>query len=160
PSPLEGEGLGVRGFWTTLQERGSPSPPTPLPPGARGEGAVLSMSDIPPLETNSSAHGGGATGWQRFFRRARDPRYLADRRRSFLSGNGAWEELTGFAAAAVLGSRCVRHRDPPPASLESLLTTLAPPPEALRGQTARVRRPLPRPGAAPDWWDITFLPFK
>src|SRR5437016_11362417 len=29
------------------------------------------------------------------------------------------------------------HREAPPASLESLVTALAPPPEALRGQTAR-----------------------
>src|SRR5439155_6560138 len=98
--------------------------------------------------------------WPRFFRRARDPLYLLDRRRAFLFVNRAWEELTGFPAAAVLGTRCLRHRDALPASLEALLTTLAPPPEALRGQPARVRRAVPRPNAAPDWWDILFFPFK
>ncbi|HYT88187.1 MAG TPA: sigma 54-interacting transcriptional regulator [Gemmataceae bacterium] len=118
------------------------------------------MSDISPPEPDKNADGGDALRWPRFFRRARDPLYLLDRRRTFLFVNRAWEELTGFPAATVLGTRCLRHRDAPPASLESLLTALAPPPETLGGQPARVRRPIPRPGTAPDWWDITFFPFK
>jgi transcriptional regulator with AAA-type ATPase domain len=117
------------------------------------------MSDTPPPDSDKGQAADGPR-WPRFFRRARDPLYLLDRRRAFLFVNRAWEELTGFPAAAVLGARCLRHRDAPPASLESLLTALAPPPEVLRGETARVRRPVPRPSAAPDWWDIVFFPFK
>src|SRR5262245_5043930 len=109
------------------------------------------MSDIPPPEPDRNTDGEEVVRWPRFFRRARDPPYLLDRRRTFLFVNRAWEELTGFAATSILGTRCLRHRDAPPASLEAVLTALAPPPEALGGQTARVRRAIPRPGAAPDW---------
>ncbi len=97
--------------------------------------------------------------WQALLRQAADPLYLLDRRRTVLFVNRAWEQLTGFASARVRGARALRTRDPLPASLEALLAALAPPAEALRGQTARVRRPVPRAGGPPEWWDITFFPF-
>jgi transcriptional regulator with AAA-type ATPase domain len=97
--------------------------------------------------------------WQALLRGAADPLFLLDRRRAVLFVNRAWEGLTGFTAAQVRGARCRRPRDPLPASLESLLAALAPPADALRGKPARVRRPVPRPGGPPDWWDIAFFPF-
>ncbi len=97
--------------------------------------------------------------WAALFRHAADPLYLLNRHRQFLFVNRAWEDLTGFPLATVRSARCKRHRDASPASLEALLTVLAPPPEALQGKPARVRRPLPRLGAAPDWWDVAFFPF-
>jgi DNA-binding NtrC family response regulator len=96
--------------------------------------------------------------WHALLQRAADPLYLLNRRREVLGVNRAWEELTGFTAAAVRGARCRRLRDATPATLESLLSTLAPPPDAAGGRSLRVRRALPRPGAAPDLWDIHFLP--
>jgi transcriptional regulator with AAA-type ATPase domain len=97
--------------------------------------------------------------WQALLRQAADPLYLLDRRRAVLFVNAAWERLTGFAAAQVRGARALRTRDPLPATLEALLTALAPPADALRGKPARVRRPVPRAAGPPDWWDITFFPF-
>src|SRR5262245_7440954 len=97
--------------------------------------------------------------WQAFLRAAADPLYLLDRRGAILFVNRAWERLTGCTAAQVRGARCRRLREALPASLESLLATLAPPADARRGKPARVRRAVPRAGAAPDWWDISFFPF-
>jgi DNA-binding NtrC family response regulator len=103
--------------------------------------------------------GPGEPRWQALLRGAADPLFLLDRRRAVLFVNRAWESLTGFSAAQVRGTRCRRLRDPLPASLESLLAALAPPADALRGKAARVRRAVPRVGAPPDWWDISFFPF-
>ncbi|MCC6420820.1 MAG: sigma 54-interacting transcriptional regulator [Gemmataceae bacterium] len=97
--------------------------------------------------------------WQAFLERAADPLFLLNRRRVLLFVNAAFERLTGFALGQLRGVRCVRRRDPPPASVEALLTALVPPPEARRGQPARVRRAIPRTAGPPDWWDVTYLPF-
>ena len=103
--------------------------------------------------------GAGEPRWQALLRGAADPLFLLDRRRAVLFVNRAWEQLTGFASARVRGARCRRLRDVLPASLESLLAVLAPPPDALRGKPARVRRPVARAAGPPDWWDISFFPF-
>jgi DNA-binding NtrC family response regulator len=103
--------------------------------------------------------GPGEPRWQALLRGAADPLFLLDRRRAVLFVNRAWEALTGFSAAQVRGARCRRLRDPLPATLESLLAALAPPADALRGKTARVRRAVPRAGGPPDWWDLSFFPF-
>jgi transcriptional regulator with AAA-type ATPase domain len=115
---------------------------------------VPTMSDLSPEPAP------GEPRWQAFFQRARDPLFLLNRRRAFLFINRAFEELTGFALARLRGQRCNRHRDPGPASVEALLTTLAPPADARQGRPARVRRPVPRPNAPPEWWEVTYLPFS
>jgi transcriptional regulator with PAS, ATPase and Fis domain len=118
------------------------------------------MTDPPPEEPGRPPPAGpGEPRWQTLLRGAADPLFLLDRRRAVLFVNRAWEDLTGFAAARVRGARCRRLRDALPASLESVLAVLAPPPAALRGAPARVRRPVARPAGPPDWWDISFFPF-
>src|SRR5437763_12329436 len=109
------------------------------------------MTDSSPAEPGRTPPpaGPGEPRWQALLRQAADPLYLLDRRRAVLFVNRAWEQLTGFAAAQVRGSRCLRTRDALPASLEALLTALAPPADALRGKPARVRRPVPRAGGPP-----------
>ncbi|MCI0457252.1 MAG: sigma 54-interacting transcriptional regulator [Gemmataceae bacterium] len=112
------------------------------------------MSDTPPEPA------AGEPRWQAFVERARDPLFLLNRRRALLFVNRAFEELTGFALARLRGQRCTRHREPPPASVEALLTTLAPPADARQGKPACVRRAVPRPNGPPDWWEVTYLPFS
>jgi hypothetical protein len=100
--------------------------------------------------------------WQAFFRRSAEPVFVLDRHRRLLFVNDAWEALTGTPASEAHHLVCRRPRpaapgDPPQKALEHALT---PPPEALAGAGAHVRRMLPRPGAAPRWWDVEFFPLR
>jgi transcriptional regulator with AAA-type ATPase domain len=97
--------------------------------------------------------------WQAFFRRAADPVFVLDRRRRLLFVNEAWEALTGTPAseAHLLFDRRPRPGDSPRAALEHALT---PPPEAVQGAVARVRRLAPGREAGRRWWDVEFFPLR
>ena len=93
--------------------------------------------------------------FESLFQRSDDPFFLLDRRRRFLFVNHAWERLTELTAVTVRGLQCQRRSggagDPWDVVLRSVC---CPPPEALEGQSTRVRRLVPGRG----WWDIDFLP--
>lgn len=92
--------------------------------------------------------------WQAVFQRSTDALFLLNRRRQVLFVNRAWEALTGFTFADVRGQVCRRRpRGILSDRLEVLLSTLAPPQEALRGQSTRVRRLFRGAG-----WHINFFP--
>ena len=98
--------------------------------------------------------------WQGFFQRCEEPVFLLNSRRTILFVNRAWEALTGLPLAEARGLVCRRRREPRPNSPEILQHALAPPPEALAGKIACVRRLLSGGPAAPRWWDVTFFPFN
>src|SRR4051794_31597293 len=82
--------------------------------------------------------------WQALFQQAAEPLFLLSARRRLLFANRAWEACTGLALAEVRGRPCRRapgdvSRDPEAA----LLAALAPPPEALGGDTCEARRRAP-----------------
>src|SRR5262245_8609648 len=103
------------------------------------------MTDTPRDPAPPDDPPAGEPRWQAFVAPAAAALFLLDRRRAVLFVNRAFERLTGFALAQVRGARCGRRRDPPPASVDALLSALAPPPEARRGHPARARRAVPRP---------------
>jgi DNA-binding NtrC family response regulator len=92
--------------------------------------------------------------WQAYLRHAREPLFLLNRRRRLLFANQAWEACTGISLAAVRGRSCRPARERPTELDESVLAALAPPPEALAGQTCRARRRAPTGG----WWQLDFFP--
>jgi len=98
--------------------------------------------------------------WQGFFQRCHEPVFLLNGRRTLLFVNRAWEALTGVPLGEARGQVCRRRRDPRPDSLELLLNSLAPPPEALAGSPTRARRLIPGGAAGLRWWDVTFFPLR
>lgn len=105
--------------------------------------------------------GAGQFRWQALFQRSDDPLFILNRRRAILFVNQAWEKLTGLPAGEARQLVCRRRRpvslaDPLP---EILAQVLCPPPEALQGETVRVRRLLPGAGT-PRWWDVEFTPLR
>lgn len=111
------------------------------------------MTPVPPPPNDESFR------WQSLFQKVDDPLFVLSRRRRLLFVNRAWEGLTGVKLAAVKGQAC-RHRPREVVAdqVESILSALAPPPEALQGKLVQIRRHIP---ALPDEkraWNITFLP--
>jgi transcriptional regulator with AAA-type ATPase domain len=103
--------------------------------------------------------------WWAFFQRSTDPLFLLNRRRRVLFVNRAWESLTGIPAAQARGLPCRRQQPAAPGeSLEDVLAhALCPPPEVMRGGTAKARRLLPASppsGGVPRWWDVEFVPLR
>jgi DNA-binding NtrC family response regulator len=98
--------------------------------------------------------------WQAFFQRSRDPLFLLNRQRRLLFVNAAWQELTGLPAAEARGRVCTRRAPASPSSWNDITRALCPPPEVLRGQSARVRRLLPAATGGHRCWDVEFLPFR
>jgi transcriptional regulator with PAS, ATPase and Fis domain len=95
--------------------------------------------------------------WQAFFRFAREPLFMLSRHRRLLFANPAWEACTGLSLADVRGRPCRRRGGEPSLDPEeATLAALAPPAEAMAGQTCRVRRRNPRDAA--DWWRLEFFP--
>src|SRR5436309_16132840 len=88
--------------------------------------------------------------WRRIFQHVAEPLFLLNRHRRLVFVNRAWEELTGLPFAAVRGARSRRKRPVAPGSPEAVTAALRPPPEALAGQTVRVRRLFPVPAGAPQ----------
>jgi transcriptional regulator with PAS, ATPase and Fis domain len=97
--------------------------------------------------------------WKDYFRRARDPLFLLNRRRQIVFVNDAWQEATGLSAAEVRGQICKRPRAAKAVGPEGVLSALCPPPEVLEGQPGRTRRLLPGAPAGARWWDVVFFPF-
>src|SRR5438874_1742777 len=96
--------------------------------------------------------------WQALFQHSREPIFVLSRRRRLLFANRAWEALTGLSAADARGLTCT-HRSSDRSSA-ALARTLCPPPEVMRGQSARVQRPEPAAAVGPPWWAIEFLPLS
>jgi transcriptional regulator with PAS, ATPase and Fis domain len=91
--------------------------------------------------------------WQALFARADRPLFVLSRHRRVRFVNPAWERLAGRPLADVWGAACGRAGRTDP-----LFRTLAPPPEAVAGRVATVRRPVPAARTGPPWWDVTFVP--
>jgi PAS domain S-box-containing protein len=98
--------------------------------------------------------------WQAFFQRSRDPLFLLSRTRRLLFVNRAWEQLTGVPASDARGRACTRQAPADPALSDVVTRALWPPPEVLRGLSARVRRCVPRAQGGRHCWDVDFLPFR
>jgi PAS domain-containing protein len=101
--------------------------------------------------------------WQALFQRTAEPLFLLNRRRRILFVNRAWEQLTGLSARAARGLPCKRRpRDAATDWSEFVQNALAPPPEVVDGKMAQCRRLLPADDkhAGPQWWQVTFLPFR
>src|ERR1043166_5117049 len=96
----------------------------------------------------------GELRWQRFLRQSTEPLFLLNRQRRLLFANTAWEQCTGLTLADVRGQPC-RIREKKPDRDELTLAALAPPAEALAGQSCRARRRVP--GGA-GWWQLDFFP--
>jgi transcriptional regulator with PAS, ATPase and Fis domain len=98
--------------------------------------------------------------WQTFFQRSTDALFLLNRRRRLLFVNRAWESLTGVPAAQARGLTCRRQQPASPGDTpeDVLAHALCPPPEVLRGATAKARRLLP--ASPPRWWDVEFVPLR
>jgi DNA-binding NtrC family response regulator len=99
-----------------------------------------------------------ASRWPALFQDAQDAIFVLDRRRKLIFANPAWEKLTGQPFAALHGMTCTRRQTG--ADHAALASVLAPPPEVLDGQSARVQRPLPHAKTGPPWWEIDFLPIR
>lgn len=100
--------------------------------------------------------------WAALFHQATDPVFLLNPRRRLRYVNRAFEAAARVPADAVLHEYCHPRKVQTdlPAARRALLQTLAPPAEAMRGQVARVRRPVPPARLGPPWWDITFVPLR
>jgi DNA-binding NtrC family response regulator len=87
--------------------------------------------------------------------------FVLDRRLRLLFGNRAWEAIARMPLAKMRGRTCRRPRPPSAAREWKVILThaMTPPPEAIEGRPARVRRLLPRRDAQ-QWWEIDFLPFR
>jgi DNA-binding NtrC family response regulator len=93
--------------------------------------------------------------WQTFFQHSTQPIFLLNRQRRILFANRAWESCTGLKLADVRGRPCRRRGNVRVLDDEAILSACAPPPEALSGQAALVRRRVP---SRSDWWEIQFVP--
>ena len=90
------------------------------------------------------------------FQRSSDAIFVLNKNRRLRYANPAWEALTGKPVDEVYGMRCTRRRSDH--ALADLANAMNPPPEALAGSPARVRRPKPGARLGPPWWEISFLP--
>src|ERR1017187_1454250 len=94
--------------------------------------------------------------WQTFFQHAVQPMFLLNRRRRVLFVNRAWETCTGLTLTEVRGRVCRRRSTTAPLEKEeAILSTCAPPLDAVEGRTCQVRR---RAHGSANWWEIQFLP--
>lgn len=93
--------------------------------------------------------------WPILFQQAEQPIFLLTSAKRIRFVNAAWEALTGVAANDAIGHACQR-RGP----TADLYRTLAPSPEAVKGQVDTVRRSVPPKELGPPWWDVTFVPMR
>jgi transcriptional regulator with PAS, ATPase and Fis domain len=111
------------------------------------------MSEAPPPPDRGPS---GEVRWQSYLRNAREPLFLLNRRRRLLFANHAWEACTGWSLAALRGRSCRPSRGRAENAEEAVVAALAPPHEALAGETCRARRRAPAPSAG--WWQLDFFP--
>lgn len=97
--------------------------------------------------------------WPTLWQRSPDALFLLNGQRRLLFVNSAWTTLTGLPSADVLRFACRRYRKALPGTARALLAPLAPPPEVLRGQPARVRRLVISADATRRWCDLDFSTF-
>ena len=89
-----------------------------------------------------------------FLQRSRDPVFLLNRKRRLRFANAAFEQLTGQSLDDAYDVYCTRNAE------SRLARALAPPPEVMAGNAARVRRAPPKVKFGPPWWEIEFLPLS
>jgi PAS domain S-box-containing protein len=94
--------------------------------------------------------------WQTFFQHAAQPIFLVNARRRILFVNRAWETCTGLTFAEVRGRPCRRRSSKSALDHEeAILSTCAPPRDALDGRACQARRRVP---LRTDWWEIHYQP--
>jgi transcriptional regulator with PAS, ATPase and Fis domain len=94
--------------------------------------------------------------WQSYLRHAGEPLFLLNRRRRLVFANRAWEECVRLSVADARGRPCRAARSTDAERGILPIPVLAPPPEALAGQTCRARRRAP----SGDWWLLDFFPIR
>jgi DNA-binding NtrC family response regulator len=93
--------------------------------------------------------------WQR----AREPIFWLDPALKLAWVNRAWEELTGYAAAAVVGLTCQAHAPTQPGDVSDLAASFHPPPESLAGRPAGGPTLIYRADGERLWRRLEFWPF-
>ncbi len=94
--------------------------------------------------------------WQR----AREPIFWLDPAPKLVWVNRAWEELTGYPAAAVVGLTCQAHAPTQAGDLSDLAASFYPPPEALAGRPAGGPTLILRADGERLWCRVEFWPFS
>jgi DNA-binding NtrC family response regulator len=93
--------------------------------------------------------------WQR----AREPIFWLDPALKLTWVNRAWEELTGYPAAAVVGLTCQAHAPTQPGDASDLAASFHPPPESLAGRPAGAPTLIYRADGERLWRRVEFWPF-
>ena len=93
--------------------------------------------------------------WPVLFQQATQPCFVLSAAKRIRFVNAAWEAIAGVSSADAVGRACLR-RGP----TADVFRTLAPSPEASKGQVSTVRRAVPPKALGPPWWDVTFVPLK
>jgi DNA-binding NtrC family response regulator len=93
--------------------------------------------------------------WQR----AREPIFWLDPALKLAWVNRAWEELTGYPAAAVVGLTCQAHAPTQPGDASDLAASFHPPPESLAGRPAGGPTLIYRADGERLWRRVEFWPF-
>ncbi|MBX6313699.1 MAG: sigma 54-interacting transcriptional regulator [Isosphaeraceae bacterium] len=107
----------------------------------------------------SSARDPGLRRLNALWKRASEPVFVLDAQRRLVYVNQAWEELTGYAADAVMGLECRPYGPTCGADREGLAASFCPPPEALAGQPAGGATLIVHTGGERRWRRIEFWPF-
>ena len=98
--------------------------------------------------------------WQAIFQKSTEALFLLNRNRRILFVNKAWERLTGMSGTEARGLVCARRAPDPQDPWDLAVRALCyPPPEALKGNTSRVRRAVQR-GEVRERWNIEFFPLR
>jgi transcriptional regulator with PAS, ATPase and Fis domain len=96
--------------------------------------------------------------WPRLLQLAAEPLFLLDSQRKVLFVNSAFGQLTGLTAEQIIGQTCRHQLTTTTASLEAMLSTLAPPLEVVQGRPATIRRSAPDEKAR--YWDLHYFPLS
>jgi hypothetical protein len=90
---------------------------------------------------------------------AREPVFLLNAERRLAYVNRAWEELTGYAAEAVLGLDCRPEGSSRPGDPAGLGDSFSPPPEVLSGQPAGGTALIVHAQGERRWRRVEFWPY-
>ncbi len=90
----------------------------------------------------------------------RDPVFLLDGKRRLAYVNAAWEALTGFSAAEVVGLECLPVGPSREGGLSGLAGSFHPPPEVLAGQPAGASTLIVHANGERRWQRIEFWPLR
>src|ERR1700722_16032771 len=93
--------------------------------------------------------------WQR----AREPIFWLDPALKLAWVNRAWEELTGYPAATVIGLTCQAHAPTQAGDPSDLAASFHPPPESLAGRPAGGPTLIFRADGERLWRRVEFWPF-